>query len=216
MSEAFLPHAFESFKQEYRKGISEKNQGTGLGLAIVKALVTMMDGTITVESKIGVGTTFTVDIPVVKLPPLIASAADKQIDDEILEGLHILLCEDNEINTEIALALLEKKACVIDCAEDGLEGVNLFKQSEVGYYDLVLMDIRMPVMNGLEASKEIRKLNRADAKTIPIIAMTADAFNADKKISREAGMNAHLSKPIEPTLLYRTMVDLIKKSQNLK
>lgn len=208
MSEEFLPHAFESFKQEYRKDISEKTKGTGLGLAIVKEIVELMNGEISVESEIGHGTTFTIDLPLEVIRT--QESVNVNISSEkSLEGIHILLGEDNDINTEIAVALLEKQGCLIDCAEDGKETWEMFEKSKEGYYDVILMDIRMPVMDGLESARAIRASKRADAKTIPIIALTADVFCEDARIAKEAGMNTLLTKPIEPRVLYQTLSEYL-------
>lgn len=208
MSEGFLPHAFESFQQEYRPGIMEKNQGTGLGLAIVKEIVELMKGTIQLESEINKGTTFIIEMPVEVLAPV--AAEQEESEEELFDRPRILLCEDNEINTEITRALLEKKGCMVDCVANGQEGLEKYKLEKAGYYNVILMDIRMPVMNGLEAAKAIRKTGREDAEKIPIIAMTADAFDEDKIVSLKAGMNAHLSKPIQPKQLYRTLKSFLK------
>lgn len=204
MSPEFLPRAFESFSQEYHENISEKTQGTGLGLTIVKEIVTLMKGTIAVKSTPGVGTVFTVVLPLRYAEP----PAENEIqpaEERSLEGMRILLCEDNEINIEITVTLLEKQGCIVDCAQDGQQGLELFQRSEEGFYDAVLMDIRMPVMNGLDATRAIRNSGRSDAHHIPIIAMTADAFSEDAQISNKAGMNAHLSKPIEPKKVFDTI-----------
>ncbi|MDO5574381.1 MAG: EAL domain-containing protein [bacterium] len=204
MSEEFLPHAFESFNQEYRKDTSERNQGTGLGLSIVEKLVHMMQGTIRLESRLNQGTTFTVDFPyeLTKVTKQTGQNEPKVQDYSKLKGIHILLGEDNDINTEIATALLEKHGCIVERAENGEEAWKRFEASAEDYYQLILMDIRMPVMDGLEATRKIRALKRKDAKTIPIIAMTADAFNEDERIAYKAGMNAHTAKPIDPPQLY--------------
>ncbi|MDO5573821.1 MAG: ATP-binding protein [bacterium] len=205
MSPEFLPHAFDSFSQEYNKNISEKAQGTGLGLTIVKEIVSLMKGTISVESKLGKGTLFTVELPLKYTAPPPSTLLLKE-DMPSLQGIHVLLCEDNELNREIAVILLEKWGCQVECAENGRQGMDMFLQSEVAYYDVILMDIRMPVMNGLEATKGIRAADRPDAPVIPIVAMTADAFSEDAQISSEAGMNGHLSKPIEPKKVFETLM----------
>ena len=210
MAPEFLPRAFESFAQEYHEHISEKIQGTGLGLTIVKEIVTLMNGTISVESKQGEGTTFIVELPLefIKDPQVVEVLSE---DESSLDGMHILLCEDNEINTEIAVTLLEKQGCIVECAENGKIGLEMFLRSELGYYDVILMDIRMPVMNGLVATEKIRASGRPDARLIPIIAMTADAFSEDEEISSKAGMNEHLSKPIEPEKVFETLRRVVRK-----
>lgn len=210
MSPEFLPKAFESFAQEYHEDVSERTQGTGLGLTIVKEIITLMGGTISVESTQGKGTSFTVILPLLYTEP--PAAAENFSDTEnSLEGKRILLCEDNELNTEITVTLLEKQGCIVECAENGEQGLEMFQSSKEGYYDAVLMDIRMPVMNGLEATKAIRNSGHSDAAKIPIIAMTADAFSEDEQISSEAGMNAHLSKPVEPEKVFETLKRVMRK-----
>lgn len=203
MSPEFLPHAFESFNQEYRQDTSEKSQGTGLGLSIVKELVNMMNGTIDVQSELGKGSTFIVELPLELVDVEAQSIEEEEQHYECLKGARILLGEDNMINTEIAVALLEKRGCIVECAENGKETVERFRDSEDGYYDLILLDIRMPVMDGLTATREIRKMHKQEAETIPIIALTADAFYEDERVAYDAGMNDYLSKPIDPHQLYR-------------
>ncbi|MDO5572862.1 MAG: PAS domain-containing protein [bacterium] len=208
MSEEFLPHAFESFAQENRKDIIS-GQGTGLGLAIVEQTVELMGGNISVASQVGEGTTFTVELSYYTT----TEPEEQQMmetETETLTGRHILLCEDNPLNTEIIMALLGKKEMFVDCAADGAQGVEMFRKSSSDYYDLILMDKRMPVMDGVTAAKTIRTLKRSDAATIPIVALTADAFVEDEKSSFEAGMNDHLAKPIDPKLLYETIAKHIR------
>lgn len=213
MSSEFLPHIFEAFSQEDTSRTSS-NQGTGLGMAITKQIVSLMGGEILVESELGAGTCFTI---IVKLQ----IASDEQIKvweksrisisrEEGLSGKRVLLCEDHPLNTKIAIKLLEAKGMLVEHAENGQIGVELFQQSDEGFYDVVLMDIRMPVMDGLDAARAIRTLSRKDAQTIPIVAMTANAFAEDMKQTKEAGMNVHLSKPIQTELLYSTLSDLLK------
>ncbi len=209
MSEEFLPKAFDSFAQEARYAGAASNQGTGLGLSIVKQLVELMGGGITVVSKKGEGTTFTVDMPVELAEPP-AREAEAPVDLSVLNGLHILLCEDHPLNAQIVVRLLGKKGCIVECAENGRIGCDRFAASPEGYYDLVLMDIRMPVMDGLEATRSIRAMARADAKAVPIVAMTADAFIEDVQTSLDAGMNGHLSKPIVPRQLFETIARQVK------
>lgn len=211
MSREFLPHAFESFAQENRKDVVN-NQGTGLGLAIVEQTVELMGGSISVESELGKGTTFIIELSYYSTVRPEALYVD-ELKAETLTGRHILLCEDNPLNTEIIMALLSKKGMFVECAQDGRQGVEMFSQSSMNYYDLILMDKRMPVMDGLEAIREIRALERADAAEIPIVALTADAFVEDEKNSMDAGMNGHLAKPIKPQLLYDTIAQQIKKKK---
>lgn len=202
MSKEFLPHAYDSFQQEYRKGLSERSQGTGLGLSIVKELVNLMDGTIQLESALNQGTTFIVDLPLVEIAKVDMKREEKIINYEHLRGIHFLLVEDNDINMEIAVTLLGKMGCIVESVENGKIACEKFADSEPEYYQLILMDIRMPVMDGLTAARTIRSMERGDAQKIPIIAMTADAFNEDEQTAKEAGMNAHISKPVEPRSLF--------------
>ena len=197
MSEEFIGHVFEAFSQD-KSGARTNYKGTGLGMAITKHLTELMGGNIEVESKENVGTKFVVKIPFEidreeksKKAELVENAATD------IAGVRILLAEDNELNREIAIELLEEAGAVITAAENGNEALHLFEKSEAGEFDVVLMDVMMPKMNGLDATRAIRSLERSDAKKIPIIAMTANAFETDVKASIEAGMNAHLTKPID-------------------
>lgn len=212
MSKDFLSRVFNPFEQEQNK-FSSSQEGTGLGLAISKNLVSLMGGTIEVESVINQGSTFTVEIPVSEPgAEEIREFIDLKRDSKNtcdLSGRRVLLAEDHPINTEITVKLLEKRGMVVEHAEDGVIAVDMFKKSKPGYYDAVLMDIRMPNMDGLEAAEKIRSLNRSDAKTVPIIAMTANAFDTDIENSINAGMNAHLSKPIKPEEVYKTLEILV-------
>jgi len=206
ISEEFQKELFKPFGREAR---TSHVQGTGLGLAIVKRMVDLMGGTITVRSRQNEGTTFTVRLIVDSVrPDALAKAADAGADtaSDALKGKHILLCEDHPLNQEIAQALLSAKGMIADMAEDGQSGVEMFVRSSFGYYDVILMDIRMPVMDGYEAARTIRALNRPDAKTVPILAMTADAFTDDIKKCMDAGMNGHVSKPIDPQALYDALL----------
>ena len=204
MSEAFLQHAFEPFAQE-DQGARTAYMGTGLGLSIAKQLVEMMDGTIEVESTLHVGSTFTIVIPFAldnsyeKEEPQTEESAGKS-----LKGVKVLLVEDNELNMEIAEFLLMNAGMAVTKAYNGKEALDLFAESEDGYFDFILMDVMMPVMDGLTATRRIRELSRTDAGRVPIFAMTANAFAEDKKQSREAGMNEHLSKPLNEELLIQT------------
>jgi CheY-like chemotaxis protein/two-component sensor histidine kinase len=203
ISPDFLPHLFQPFKQELRNGYEAV--GTGLGLSIVKQLVDKMGGTIDVKSEVGKGTTFTVRLHFEKATNTGDLIAAEEITQINLQGRKVLLCEDNALNREIAVALLENKGVDVVCAENGQVGVSTFAESARDEYDAVLMDVRMPVMDGIEASKAIRCLERPDAKTVPIIAMTADAFEDDIKKCMDAGMDGHLAKPIDPDNLYLTL-----------
>lgn len=202
ISKDFLPHIYEPFLQEDNTG--GESSGTGLGLSIVKNLVDIMGGTIEVESVRHEGTTFTVHFhfTTVKVKEEVKKETAPQMD---LQGKKILLCEDNQLNREIATQLLRNQGIVIETAVNGKVGTDMFRQSKDHYYDAVLMDVRMPVMNGLDATREIRKMARKDAATVPIIAMTANAFSDDIKECLNAGMNAHIAKPIEPEVMFRTI-----------
>jgi len=201
MTEEFLQVLFEPFTQEERADVSA-SRGTGLGLAIVKRLVNLMGGTISVKSAVGIGTTFTIDMIVDSIamtdPMLRADADGTPRDSASLAGRHILLCEDHPLNQEIAVALLSEKGAIVEVADNGQTGVDLFAKSSIGFYDAVLMDIRMPVMDGYQATAKIRELARPDAASVPIIAMTADAFADDVARCLAVGMNDHIAKPIDP------------------
>lgn len=213
MSEDFQKHLFEPYVQEDRvRSMTKQSGGSGLGLAIVKRIIDLMGGTITVKSKINEGTTFTMRVLVdcVKISDFDADKhEDRNIDKEKLAGRKVLVCEDNNINQEIIKSVLEQVGMTVDLADDGLSGMQSFERSSAGYYDCILMDIRMPIMDGYEVTRAIRRMDRADAKTVPIIAMTADAFEDDIKKCFEAGMNAHIAKPIEPNLLFSEIARLI-------
>ncbi len=209
MSPEFLPHLYDPFSQERAKG-GEDVKGTGLGLPIVKSLVDIMGGTISVQSELGKGTEFIVELYV----PVAEAETEKPVSEigtENLKDARILLVEDNDINIYVAQLILEKAGCLVEIAKDGKEAVEHFKESGINYYRAILMDVRMPIMNGIDATKAIRALNREDAATIPIIAMTADAFDEERKKTLEAGMNYHLSKPINPRLLYKILSEFLKK-----
>ena len=195
----FQKHLFEPFSQE-RRPETANITGTGLGLSIVKRIVDLMGGTIRVQSAIGKGSRFTVTLPM-KAAESAAFPAAEQAPAVSLRGRTILLCEDNSLNTEIALILLKEQGVSADCAVNGREGLEKFSGSSEGRYDAVLMDIRMPVMDGYEATRAIRALKRKDAKTVPIIAMTADAFEEDIRTGKDAGMSDYITKPVDPQKL---------------
>jgi signal transduction histidine kinase len=213
ISDEFLPKIFEPFTQEKRAGYS--SVGTGLGLSIVKKLIDLMGGSITVQSRKNQGTTFTVRLHFKEMKdteqPL---PAEKDTAD--LNGKKILLCEDNVLNQEIAVALLNERGVTVTVAENGQIGVQRFSGSAEHFYDAILMDIRMPVMDGIEATKAIRALDREDAGTVPVIAMTADAFAEDIRKCREAGMNDHVTKPIVPDLLYSVLGAWIHPDESVR
>ena len=216
MSEEFQKVLFDPFSQEHRNDAS-KTPGTGLGLAIVKKLVERMDGTIEVHSTIGKGSTFIVTlcfdtIPYEQFAKEEQAKNNKVERDIVLAGKHILVCEDHPMNQEIIKTLLEEKKCIVSVAENGKKGLELFEQSSENYYDGILMDVHMPIMDGLEAAKAIRTLDRKDAHTVPIIAITADAFLEDVKKSFAAGMNEHITKPIDPEVMYEVLHDVIQTS----
>ena len=209
MTEEFQKCVFEPFAQEYT-GSRTKFAGTGLGMAISKKLVEKMGGTITFESEKGVGTTF-----VIRVPFKIDLDADKReekkdvLDGRAIKGLHILLAEDNELNMEIAEFMLQNEGADVTKAWNGQEAVELFRKSEPGEINVILMDIMMPGMNGYEATKMIRSLDREDAKEVPIIAMTANAFTEDRIRAKEAGMDEHITKPVDMKLLVKVIHKLV-------
>jgi len=206
MSREFQKHLFEPFVQESRDDNSEM-RGSGLGLAIVKRTVEAMGGTICVKSEKGKGTEFTVALvsPCVRYAAVIKKEEPPADEYSCLLGKHVLLCEDHPLNQEIARALLTEKGMLVEIAEDGQKGATLFSQSPLHYFDCILMDLRMPVLDGIGAAQTIRAMTRPDARTVPILAMTADAFSDDIRRCLEAGMNGHIAKPIDPPLLYEAL-----------
>lgn len=213
MSEDYLPTLFDSFSREYNTTIG-KVSGTGLGMAIVKNLVDMMDGDICVKSKLGEGTCFTLTFEH-RIADANSIEWNQELDvlDEksILEGKRVLLVEDNELNAEIAMAILEQSGLVLDRVEDGLACINRLSEVDADLYDLILMDIQMPNMNGYEATRRIRQFENVKKASIPILAMTANAFEEDKKMAMEAGMNGHISKPIDVNVLENQIINIFKK-----
>ena len=213
MSEDYLPTLFDSFSREYNTTIG-KVSGTGLGMAIVKNLVDMMDGEICVKSKLGEGTCFTLTFEH-RIADENSIEWNQELDvlDEksILEGKRVLLVEDNELNAEIAMAILEQSGLILDRVEDGLACVNRLSEVDADLYDLILMDIQMPNMNGYEATRRIRQFENVKKASIPILAMTANAFEEDKKMAMEAGMNGHISKPIDVNVLENQIINIFKK-----
>ena len=209
MSEEFAEHIFEPFTQEHAENRSSY-QGTGLGMSIVKNLINKMKGTITLETKQGEGTTFTITLPV-KLDMVCFEETETEEEETSIEGMKILLVEDNDLNLEVAQYILEDAGAEIIVARNGLESVELFEQSESDSFDVILMDVMMPVMDGLTATKKIRKLKRKDARTVPIIAMTANVFNEDIIAAKEAGMNEHIAKPLDFDKLIHTLAKYFLK-----
>ena len=209
MTEEFQKCVFEPFAQEHT-GSRTKFAGTGLGMSIAKNLVEKMGGSISFESKEGAGTTFVIQIPFKIDPDADKREEQRDVSEKSIKGLHILLAEDNELNMEIAEFVLQNVGADVTKAWNGQEAVELFRKSEPGGFDTILMDIMMPVMNGYEATKMIRSLDREDAKTIPIIAMTANAFTEDRLKAKEAGMNEHIVKPLDVELLIKVIHKLVE------
>ena len=208
MTEEFQKCVFEPFTQEHT-GSRTKFAGTGLGMAISRKLVEKMGGTITFESKEGTGTTFVIRVPFKIDPDADKREEQKDVSEKSIKGLHILLAEDNELNMEIAEFVLQNEGAEVTKAWNGQEVVELFRKSEPGEFDVILMDIMMPVMNGYDATKKIRSLGREDAKVIPIIAMTANAFTEDRIRAKEAGMDEHVAKPVDVELLVKVIHKLV-------
>ncbi len=206
MSQEFQKHIFEPFERERTSTVS-KVEGSGIGMGIVKKLVGLMGGTVEVESKIGVGSTFTVTIPcrIVSENEIQAKRAADPADRESLRGTRILLTEDNDLNAEIATELLQEEGCTVDRAKDGVECVDMLEKAANGTYQIILMDVQMPVMNGYDAAKKIRRMDDPQKANIPIVAMTANAFSEDKQVALDAGMNDHIAKPIDMSVLVPTL-----------
>ena len=212
MTEAFQKRIFEPFAQEHA-GSRTKFAGTGLGMPITKKLVEKMGGTISFESKEGTGTTFVIRIPFQIDADMKDRTETEEKTETSIQGLHVLLTEDNELNMEIAEFVLQNEGAVVTKAWNGQKAVDIFRKSRPGEFDAILMDIMMPVMNGYEAAKMIRSLDREDAKVIPIIAMTANAFTEDKMRAKEAGMDEHIAKPVDGKLLVKAINELVKHNQ---
>ena len=212
MAEAFQKQIFEPFAQEHT-GSRTRFAGTGLGMPITKKLVEKMGGTIAFESEEGAGTTFVIRIPFKIDLDVDKREEKKDISEKFIKGLHVLLAEDNELNMEIAEFMLRNEGVAVTKAWNGQEAVDIFRKSRSGEFDVILMDIMMPVMNGYEAAKMIRSLDREDAKVIPIIAMTANAFTEDKMRAKEAGMDEHIAKPVDGKLLVKVINELVKHKQ---
>ena len=206
MSQEFQKHIFEPFERERTSTVS-KVEGSGIGMGIVKKLVGLMGGTVAVESRIGVGSTFTVTIPcrIASEDETQAKRETNPSDQKCLCGTRILLTEDNDLNAEIATELLQEEGCTVDRAKDGVECVDMLEKAANGTYQLILMDIQMPVMNGYDAAKKIRRMDDPQKANIPIIAMTANAFTEDRQVALDAGMNDHIAKPINMNVLVPTL-----------
>lgn len=206
MSQEFQKHIFEPFERERTSTVS-KVEGSGIGMGIVKKLVGLMGGTVEVESRIGVGSTFTVTIPcrIASEDETQAKRETNPSDQKCLCGTRILLTEDNDLNAEIATELLQEEGCTVDRAKDGVECVDMLEKAANGTYQLILMDIQMPVMNGYDAARKIRRLDDPQKANIPIIAMTANAFTEDRQVALDAGMNDHIAKPINMNVLVPTL-----------
>ena len=206
MSQEFQKHIFEPFERERTSTVS-KVEGSGIGMGIVKKLVELMGGTVEVESKIGVGSTFTVTIPcrIASEEEIQAKREINPSDQKCLCGTRILLTEDNDLNAEIATELLQEEGCTVDRAKDGVECVDMLEKAANGTYQLILMDVQMPVMNGYDATKKIRRMDDPQKANIPIVAMTANAFSEDKQVALDAGMNDHIAKPINMSVLVPTL-----------
>ena len=215
MAEAFQKRIFEPFAQEHA-GSRTKFAGTGLGMPITKKLVEKMGGTISFESKEGTGTTFVIRIPFQIDADMKDRTETEEKTETSIQGLHVLLTEDNELNMEIAEFVLQNEGAVVTKAWNGQKAVDIFRKNRPGEFDVILMDIMMPVMNGYEAAKMIRSLDREDAKVIPIIAMTANAFTEDKMRAKEAGMDEHIAKPVDGKLLVKVINELVKRNQREK
>lgn len=210
MSKEFLEHLYEPFLQEGRMEINHEN-GTGLGMSIVRGIVDLMHANLEVKSELNIGTTFTLEVCLQKYKGDKGKTSYKEVSPTALQGKRILMCEDHPLNQMIAVKLLERKGMLVETADNGKIGLEMMTASPVCYYDAILMDIRMPIMDGFETTRYIRALDRQDASTIPIIAMTANAFDEDVRNCLEAGMNAHIGKPIDVELLYQKLTEWINK-----
>ena len=217
MSESFQKVMFDKFTQEQRDD-NNVSRGSGLGMTIVKKILELMGATITVESKLGCGTTFFVDVEVPCVPKeqiqkqIVTSDMQLSLEEKLLEGRHILLCEDHPLNQKIMKKILERKGMLVETADNRQSGLENFEHSAIGYYDAILMDIRMPVMDGLTATVKMRQLQRQDAGKVPIIAISANAFPQDIRDCLKAGMTGHLAKPVQPEKLYKKLAQAFSQS----
>ncbi len=215
MTPEFLETIFEAFTRA-ENSTTNKVQGTGLGMAITKSIVELMGGTIDVTSELNKGTLFKVELELRIADDQEAPSPENglaEAENNSLAGLHFLAAEDNEINAEILLEILDIEDASCEIAENGQMAVERFEQSALGEFDAILMDVQMPIMNGYEATRAIRALPRADASSIPIIAMTANAFAEDEKAALESGMNAHVAKPIDVDLLKKVIRQYTKREE---
>ena len=211
MSEEFQTRIFDEFSQE-NNGARTSYKGTGLGMAIAKRYVDLMGGKIEVSSRQGVGSTFTVEIPLLIAEHVPAEKEEKLRNDIAVRGLHVLLAEDNDLNAEIAVTLLEEKGMIVTRTADGKSALTQFCNTAPGTFELILMDIMMPEMNGYETTKAIRNMpDRPDGKKIPIIAMTANAFAEDIQAALDAGMDGHVAKPVDMGVLLSVITKYIKR-----
>lgn len=212
MSEEFAEHIFEPFTQEHAENRSSY-QGTGLGMSIVKNLVNKMKGSITLHTIQDEGTTFTITLPI-KIDTVCVEQQEVEEEESSIEGMKILLVEDNDLNLEVAQYILEDVGAEITVAKNGLEALEFFEKSKENTFDVVLMDVMMPVMDGLTATKKIRSLKRKDARKVPIIAMTANVFNEDVIAAKEAGMNEHIAKPLDFDKLIHILANNFKRTED--
>ena len=212
MTEAFQKRLFEPFAQEHA-GSRTKFSGTGLGMSITKKLIEKMGGTITFESELGEGTTFVFRIPFQTDPDTEKREEQKAATERSIKGLKILLAEDNDLNAEIAEAILGRAGIETERVEDGLQCVKRITEMPAGTYDMILMDIQMPQMDGYKATRVIRDLPDPEKAGIPIVAMTANAFEEDKREAAAAGMNAHIAKPIQVEQLLSTLAEIIRQQE---
>ncbi|MBQ8730870.1 MAG: response regulator [Lachnospiraceae bacterium] len=211
MSQKFMKTMFDPFEQEEDEEIPNDESGTGLGLSIVRNILDLTGSKIDVQSEIGKGTKFTITIIRKHGTPIVQENKENEEKENLCEGKRLLLFEDHPLNRQIMSKILEKKNIIVEEATNGKEGVDMFIAANEGYYDVIFMDISMPIMNGYEATKAIRSLEREDAKNVPIIAITANAFTDDVEKCIECGMNQHISKPIDVNRVYAVLEEVLRK-----